>query len=61
MRIKSGDSHLSIAAANGWSRRSCPVRLVYLAKAVSKRVLKSDSGEDVFEADDIVKWEGGWT
>ena len=37
------------------------MRLAYLAKAVSKRVVKLDSGEDVFEADDMVKWEGGWT
>jgi len=28
---------------------------------MSKRVWKLDSGEDVFEADDMMKWEGGWT
>ena len=38
-----------------------PVRLAYLAKAVSKRVLKSDCGEGIFEANDMVKWEGCWT
>jgi len=36
------------------------VRLVYLAKAMSKRVSKVDDNEDVFEADDMVQWEGGW-
>jgi len=37
------------------------VRLAYLAKAASKRVSNLDSGEDVFEVDDMVKWEGGLT
>ena len=37
------------------------MRLLYLAKAVSKRDLKLDRGEDVFEANDMVKWEEGWT
>jgi hypothetical protein len=27
-------------------------------KAVLKRVLKLNCGEDVFEADDMMKWEG---
>ena len=35
------------------------MRLAYMAKAVSKRALKLDCGEDVFEADDMVKCEGG--
>jgi len=34
---------------------------MYLAKAMSKRVSKLDANEDVFEADDMVQWEGGWT
>jgi len=37
------------------------VHLVYLSKAISKRVSKVDDNEDVFEADDMVQWEGGWT
>jgi len=37
------------------------VRLAYLTKAISKRVWKLDGIEDVFEGDDIVQWEGGWT
>jgi len=37
------------------------VRLANLSKAMSKWVWKLDSGEDVFEADDMMKWEGGWT
>jgi len=37
------------------------VRLANLSKAMSKRVWKLDSGEDVFEADDMMKWEGDWT
>ena len=36
------------------------MRFAYLSKAVLKRVSKVDSGEDVFEADDMVQ-EGGWT
>ena len=32
------------------------MRLAYLAKAMSKRVWKLDSGED---ADDMMKWEVG--
>jgi len=32
---------------------------MYLAKAISKRVSKVDDNEDVFEADDMVQWEGG--
>ena len=57
-RIESGDLHLSMVAASGWLRRSCPVHLAYLAKAMSKRVSKLDSEEDVVEADDMVQWEG---
>ena len=57
--MSSGDLHLLMAAARGWLRRSCPVRLAYLSKAMSKRVSKVDSGEDVFEADDMVQWEKG--
>jgi len=60
-RMSSGDLHLSMSAASGWLQRSCPVRLVYLAKAISKRVSKVDDNEDVFEVDDMVQWEGGWT
>ena len=37
------------------------MRSVYLSNAVLKRVLKVDSGENIFEADNTVKWEGGWT
>lgn len=37
------------------------MRLAYLAKAVSKRVVKLDCGEGVFEDDDMVQWEGGYT
>ena len=59
--MSSGDLHLSMAAASGWLRRSCPVRLAYLAKAISKRVSKVDNGEDVFKVDDMVQSEGGWT
>ena len=51
-RTASGDSHLSIAAARGWLRRSCPVRLVYWAKAASKMALRLDGAE--VETDDIV-------
>ena len=57
-RIESGDSHPWMAVASGWLQRSCPVRLAYLAKAMSKRVLKLDCGEGVYEASDMVKWEG---
>jgi len=60
-RMSSGDLHSSMAAASGWLRRSCPVRLAYLAKALSKRVSKVHSEEDVFAADDMVQWEGEWT
>ena len=37
------------------------MRLAYLAKAMSKRVWKLDSGEDVIEAEDMMELEGGWT
>ena len=33
------------------------MRFAYFAKAVSKRVSKLDTGEDVFEADDMVQLE----
>ena len=37
------------------------MRLVYLSNGVLRSVLKVDSGENIFEADDTVKWEGDWT
>ena len=37
------------------------MRLAYFSKAVLKRVSKVDSGEDVFEASGMVKWDGGRT
>jgi len=60
-RMSSGDPHPSMSAASGWLRRSCPVCFAYLTKAISKRVWKLDDSEDVFGADDMVQWEGGWT
>ena len=36
------------------------MRLAYSANAVSKRVSNFDSGEEVFGAGDMMKWEGGW-
>ena len=35
------------------------MRSAYLAEAVSKRVSKLDSGEGVFEANGMAKWEPG--
>ena len=37
------------------------MRLAYLTKAMSKRVWKLDDIEDVFEANDMIQWERGWT
>ena len=37
------------------------MRPVYLSNGVLRSVSKVDSGENIFEADDTVKWEGDWT
>lgn len=51
-RTESGESHRSMAMASGWLQRSFPVRLVYAAKAASKRASKLEE-EVVLGAEDI--------
>jgi hypothetical protein len=51
--IESGLSQLSISEANGWSRRSLPVCLVYSVKAALKIASKLDEVKDALEAEDM--------
>ena len=51
--IESGLSQLSILEANGWSRRSLPVCLVYSVKAALKITSKLDGVEVVLKVSDM--------
>ena len=51
--IESGLSQLSIFEANGWSRRSFPVCLVYSVNAASKIASKLEVAKGVLAAEDM--------